>query len=87
MSITTVTTEASPSQSELTSLRAAIASQTAVPGGPVTLLDRLAMRAGLALILWSRGRSAATAGAGRTTDRGPRDWRSGRPLRQQRPFC
>ncbi|WP_375400618.1 hypothetical protein [uncultured Amnibacterium sp.] len=91
-STSTVTTStssvtATSSQSELTSLKAAIAAQTPVSAGPVSLVDRLAMRAGLALILWSRGRAVAASGTTRIDDSDARDWRTSRPLRQQRPFC
>ena len=85
MSITTTT---STSQNELTSLRAAIAAQAPVPTGSVTMLDRLAMRVGLALILWSRGHTLGTPSSRiDSVDGSGVDWRSLRQVRQQRPFC
>lgn len=82
-----ITTQTSTSQSELTALRAAIALRAPVPAGPVSILDRLAMRVGLALILWSRGHRIATGHAGRTVDFRVRDLRFARYVAQQRPFC
>ena len=82
--MSTITSTTDVSQSELTSLRAAVAAQTPVPTGPVSFVDRLAMRAGLALILWSRGHGAT--GSERAAA-APGDWRTVRPIRQQRPFC